>query len=100
MPAPPGYAVAASGAWFDEEDNRRLPAGEAHAWEPGTNQTLCGLSLHRSQLLRFPHVAWPDVRPESGGAADRIQRVCPRCTAGATRGRDRGRPWTRRAPRP
>ena len=99
MAAAPGYAVAASGAWFDEEDNRRLPAGEVHARERGTNQTLCGLSLHRSRLLRFPHVAWPDVRPDGGGAAGRVQRVCPRCTAGTTRSRDRGRPRTRRAPR-
>ncbi len=98
MRSRPAYAVAASGKWFDEEDNRRLPAGEVHAWERGTNQTLCGLSLFRSGLARFPHVAWPDVMPESGGAADEVGWVCPRCSSGA--GRARGRTWTRTAPRP
>ncbi len=52
------YGVAASGQWTDEEEGRRrLPAGEVHAWEPGMNQTVCGLPLSRSQLIRFPHVA-------------------------------------------
>jgi hypothetical protein len=74
-----------------------MPAGEVHAWEPGTNQTLCGLSLHRSRLDRFPHVPWPEVIPESGGSADEVRRVCPRCAAAAGRG---GRSWTRSNPRP
>ncbi|MBA8955819.1 hypothetical protein ACFQU9_26045 [Actinomadura namibiensis] len=91
-------SVAASGTWRDP-DGVRLPAGEVHAWTSGTNQTLCGLPLSRARLLRFPHVAWPDILPESGGSADRVQRVCPRCAAAMGRRRDE-RPWTRTDPRP
>ncbi|MGV9994799.1 hypothetical protein [Streptomyces sp. NPDC003374] len=96
------YAVAASGQWTDEEDGRRrLPAGEVHAWEPGTNQTVCGLSLSRSQLVRFSHVAWTDTFPESGGAADRVRRVCPRCASVAGRRGSDARPRRQRTdPRP
>ncbi|MFI6035393.1 hypothetical protein ACIBBD_14710 [Streptomyces sp. NPDC051315] len=98
------YAVAASGQWTDEEEGRRrLPAGEVHAWTPGRNETVCGLSLSRSELVRFPHVGWPDTFPESGGAADRVRRQCPRCAAVAGRRdrdmrprRHRGRPGDRR----
>ncbi|MEV7813208.1 hypothetical protein AB0P05_21080 [Streptomyces flaveolus] len=95
-------AVAASGQWTDEEDGRRrLPAGEVHAWEPGSNQTGCGLSLGRSRLTRFPHVRRPDTFPESGGAADRVRRVCPRCASVAGRRGDDARPrWLRTRPRP
>ena len=50
-------AVAASSSWTDP-DGVRLPAGEVHAWERGTNQTVCGLPLHRSALGRFSHVTW------------------------------------------
>ncbi|MET9830748.1 hypothetical protein ABZ078_15830 [Streptomyces sp. NPDC006385] len=94
-------AVAASSRWWDDEDGRRLPAGEVHAWEPGTNQTVCGLALHRSRLARFPGVEWADILPESGGAADAVRRVCPRCAAAAGR-RDAGarRGWQRTDPRP
>ncbi|MEU7469242.1 hypothetical protein AB0A94_11990 [Streptomyces sp. NPDC044984] len=96
------YAVAASGRWTDQEEGRRrLPAGEVHAWEPGLNQTVCGLSLSRSELVRFPHVVWQDVFPESGGAADRVQRVCPRCASVAGRRGSDARPrWHRTNPRP
>lgn len=95
------YAVAASGRWVDEEDGSRLPAGEVHAWEPGRNETVCGLSLSRSQLARFPHVGWPDILPASGGAADRVQRVCPRCASAAGRRGSDARPrWHRTDPRP
>ncbi len=95
------YAVAASGRWTDEEDNVRLPAGEVHAWEQGMNQTVCGLSLSRSRLDRFPHVTWTDVIPESGGAADRVQRLCPRCASVAgRRGADARPRWRRTNPRP
>jgi hypothetical protein len=90
--------VAASSDWRDE-DGVRLPAGEVHAWEPGTNQTLCGLALSRSGLRRFPHVRWPEILPESGGAADEVRRVCPRCAA-AVGGRRSERPWRRTSPRP
>jgi hypothetical protein len=82
-----GYAVAASGSWVDPDGIRR-PAGEAHAWLPGTNQTLCGLALSRSHLDRFAHVEWADVRPESGRHADEVRRVCPRCDAATGRRRD------------
>ncbi|MEW1683252.1 hypothetical protein [Streptomyces sp. NPDC093594] len=96
------YAVAASGQWTDEEEGRRrLPAGEVHAWEPGRNETVCGLSLSRSRLARFSHVSWPDIIPESGGAADRVQRVCPRCASVAgRRGSDACPRWVRVRPRP
>ncbi|MFJ6440588.1 hypothetical protein [Streptomyces sp. NPDC091649] len=95
------YAVAASGPWTDEEEGRRLPAGEVHAWEPGLNQTVCGLSLSRSQLIRFAHVTWPATFPESGGASDRVQRVCPRCASVAGRRGGDARPqWHRTNPRP
>ena len=96
------YAVAASGQWTDEEEGRRrLPAGEAHAWEPGRNETVCGLSLSRSQLTRFAGVPWADALPESGGAADRVQRLCPRCASVAGRkGADSRPPWRRMNPRP
>ncbi|HEX2314495.1 MAG TPA: hypothetical protein VHJ17_12200 [Thermomonospora sp.] len=91
-------AVAASGTWVDPE-GVRLPAGEVHAWHPGTNQTLCGLALSRTRLNRFPHVAWPDVLPASGGAADQVRRVCPRCAAALGR-RPGTKTWTRESPRP
>lgn len=95
------YDVAASGRWWDPEDNRWLPAGEVHAWEQGTNQTVCGLSLHRSQLSRFPAVTWADALPESGGAADAVRRVCPRCAAAAGRRGAGARPARRHInPRP
>ncbi|MFF8606831.1 hypothetical protein ACF06X_12905 [Streptomyces sp. NPDC015346] len=101
MPAPQRYAVAASGQWTDEEDGRRLPAGEVHAWERGLNQTVCGLSLSRSQLRRFPHITWADTFPESGAAADRVRRVCPRCASVAGRRGPDARPrWKRIDPRP
>jgi hypothetical protein len=61
------YAVAASGQWWDGESNQRLPSGEAHALEQGRNETVCGLSLSRSQLGRFPHVAWPEVAQPPAG---------------------------------
>ncbi|MET9504326.1 hypothetical protein ABZY42_21845 [Streptomyces sp. NPDC006622] len=95
------YAVAASSRWWDEEDGRWLPGGEVHAWEQGTNQSVCGLSLHRSQLARFAGVAWPDILPESGGAADAVRRVCPRCASAAGgRGSDARRDRRRMNHRP
>ncbi|MEV0977595.1 hypothetical protein [Streptomyces sp. NPDC049915] len=87
------YAVAASSRWWSDEDARWFPAGEVHAWEQGMNQTVCGLSLHRSELTRFAGVQWADALPESGGAADAVRRVCPRCASAA----GRGAPGTRRA---
>ncbi|GAA2845065.1 hypothetical protein GCM10010517_01390 [Streptosporangium fragile] len=101
MPGRGEPSVAASGEWMDD-DGVRLPAGEVHAWWPGTNQTLCGLALSRSRLRRFHHVAWTDTFPESGGAADEVRRVCPRCRAAAGGGSGRGwsKGWRRTSPRP
>lgn len=91
-------AVAASGEWLDPDDGVRLPAGDVHAWLPGTNQTVCGLALSRSRLLRFAHVPFTQVLPESGGAADAVGRLCPRCLAAT--GVRPGRRWERHDPRP
>lgn len=91
-------AVAATGSWTDP-DGFRTPAGEVHAWLPGTNQTLCGLSTKRSQLDLFSHVDWRDVQPATGRDADRVVDVCPRCAAAMGQRRD-SKPWTRNDPRP
>lgn len=91
-------AVAATGSWTDP-DGFRMPAGEVHAWHPGTNQTVCGLSLHRSRLDRFSHVEWADVQPATGRDADQVSEVCRRCAAGMGQRRD-GKSWTRTNPRP
>jgi hypothetical protein len=92
-------AVAATGQWTDPEDGIRYPAGEVHAWERGRNETVCGLSLSRSRLARFPHVSWADVQPESGRHAEEVQAVCRRCRAAQGARRDE-RGWTRTNPRP
>jgi len=91
--------VAASSEWVDD-DGVRMPGGEVHAWEPGTNQTLCGLALSRSQLRRFPHVRWPEIDPATGGSADEVRRACPRCRAAAGGRRGERRSWSRVNPRP
>ncbi len=92
--------VAATGG-RDDPDGVRLPAGEVHGWEPGRNETVCGLSMSRSRLSRFAGVRWPDVQPESGGAADFVEVVCPRCRAALTpRGQRSGPSWRRTSPRP
>jgi hypothetical protein len=91
-------AVAATGTWRDP-DGIRMPSGEVHAWVPRTNQTLCRLSLHRSQLIRFPHVDWQDVQPATGRHADEVADVCRRCAAAMGQRRD-DRSWTRTNPRP
>jgi hypothetical protein len=92
-------AVAAGGQWTDPEDGIRYPSGEVHAWERGRNETVCGLSLHKSRLGRFPHVSWEDAQPESGRHAEGVQEVCRRCRAGTGFRRDE-RGWTRSNPRP
>ena len=91
-------SVAASSTWTDP-DGVRMPAGEVHAWERGTNQTCCGPALSRSRLRRFSHVSWPDVQPATGRDADQVQRVCPRCAAAMGQRRD-DKGWTRTNPRP
>ena len=92
-------SVAAGSTWRDPEDGIRYPAGEVHAWERGRNETVCGLSLHRSRLARFPHVSWADVQPASGRHAEEVADVCRRCAAGMGARRD-DRGWTRINPRP
>jgi hypothetical protein len=92
-------AVAAADQWIDPDDGIRYPAGEVHGWEQGRNETVCGLSLSRSGLTRFPHVSWADVQPESGRHAEGVQVVCRRCAAGLGARRDE-RGWTRTNPRP
>jgi hypothetical protein len=91
-------AVAATGSWVDP-DGFRAPAGEVHAWHPGTNQTVCGLQVKKQGLRRFSHIEWADVQPATGRDADRVTTVCRRCSAGTGRRRD-DRPWVRRDPRP
>ncbi|ADB34192.1 hypothetical protein Kfla_5177 [Kribbella flavida DSM 17836] len=94
------YAVAASSQWIDETGTR-LPGGEVHAWEQGLNQTVCGLPLNRARLRRFPHVPWEETFVETGGAADEVQRQCPRCAAVAGKRAADLRPrWRRVNPRP
>ena len=90
-------AVAATASWTDP-DGVRMPAGHVHAWIWGTNQTLCGLSIHKSQLTRFSHVEWTEAQPATGRDADRVSEVCPRCAAAMGMRRDT-RPWTRHDPR-
>jgi hypothetical protein len=92
-------AVAAASQWVDPDDGVRYPAGEVHAWERGRNETVCGLSLSKSGLGRFPHVAWADVQPESGRHAEEVASVCRRCRAAQGARRD-DRGWTRTNPRP
>ena len=91
-------AVAASETWTDPDGARR-PAGEVHAWQLGTNQTLCGLPLHRNQLRRFAGTSWEDVQPATGRHADEVRSVCRRCLAATGVRRDE-KPWTRHDPRP
>lgn len=83
-----------------DEDGIRLPAGEVHGWWRGQNETLCGLSLHRSRLRTFGGLVWADVQPESGGSADAVQAVCPRCRAAVEGRTSKRRGWTRESPRP
>ena len=64
-------------------------------------ETVCGLALSRSQLVRFGGVRWVDVQPDSGGAADLVQAVCDRCAAALRPGTGRtGAGWRRTSPRP
>lgn len=77
---PPNVAVAASDTWLDGTGTRQ-PAGQAHAWRPGENQTLCGVPLSRAGLRRFPHVPF-DFRPTDVLTnADEVRWICPRCLA-------------------
>jgi hypothetical protein len=89
-------SVAASSAWEDE-DGTRQPRGDVHAWQPGTNQTLCGVPLHLARLGRFQHVPWSDAL-WLAETTDHALAVCPRCAAAA--GGRRTHRWTRVNPRP
>jgi len=91
-------AVAATGTWKDP-DNVRRPAGVVHAWRPGTNQTVCGIALSKSQLTRFPGTEWAEVQPATGSHADQVTEVCRQCAAGMGARRD-SKPWQRINPRP
>jgi hypothetical protein len=90
-------SVAASSEWIDATGTRQ-PGGEVHAWQPGHNQTLCGLALSRSRLRRFAHVAFDFRATDQITASDEIRYICPRCLAATTRRGERS--WTRTAPRP
>jgi hypothetical protein len=46
-----------------------------HAWGRGTNQTACGIPLHKTRLNRFAHVSGDDVQPDTGGNADAVTHV-------------------------
>lgn len=90
-------SVAATGQGPDPDGGRPLPTGEVHGWWHGHNETVCGLSLSRSQLVRFGALLWRDVQPDSGGSADLVQSVCHRCTAALSPRAATG--WQRTRPR-
>ena len=81
-----------------DDDGIRRPGGDVNAWMVCSNQSVCGLALSRSQLRRFPHVSWSEVYAVTGGYAEGVQRVCPRCAAGV--GAPEAGRWIRRKPRP
>ncbi|MDI6104159.1 hypothetical protein QLQ12_36765 [Actinoplanes sp. NEAU-A12] len=93
-------AIAASSE-VPGPDGARAPAGELHAWLPGTNQTLCGLALSRTRLMRFPHERFDFRASDTTAPGDDIGYICPRCLAATTpRDQRQGRGWKRVAPRP
>jgi hypothetical protein len=95
-----GAATAAS-SQISGPDGTRAPAGELHAWLPGTNQTLCGLALSRTRLIRFPHHRFDFRTSDTTAAGDDIGFICPRCVAATTPRHQRdGHGWERVAPRP
>ncbi len=91
-------ATAATHTWTDP-DGFRSPAGEVHAWLPGTNQTMCGVPLARAELVRLAGVPFEEAQPATGAMADRVASVCPRCLS-ATGHRRGERRWQRVNPRP
>ncbi|GAA0506199.1 hypothetical protein Ade02nite_90790 [Paractinoplanes deccanensis] len=90
-------AVAASSEWVGD-DGVRQPGGEVHAWQAGTNQTLCGLALSRTRLRRFPHVRFDFRATDVITPEDEVRHICPRCVAATSRRGERN--WTRVSPRP
>jgi hypothetical protein len=91
-------AATAASSQAAGPDGVRVPAGEVHAWLPGTNQTVCGLALNRTRLLRFPHVPFDFRATDVLTTEDEVGYICPRCVAATTR-RD-ARRWRRVSPRP
>ncbi|MEV0152850.1 hypothetical protein AB0H57_03805 [Micromonospora sp. NPDC050686] len=92
-------AVAASGEETGP-DGVREPAGEAHAWQPGQNSTVCGLQLSRTRLRRFPHVPFDYTSTDQLTEADPVRHLCPRCVAAVGGRRRQEKSWVRHAPRP
>jgi|SRR3954466_7045327 hypothetical protein len=95
-------AMTAASAESLDADGVRVPAGEAHAWLPGQNQTVCGVPLFRARLRVFPHVPWEYRDTDVLNPADDVRHVCPRCRAALRARPERGRRrnWTRTSPRP
>lgn len=93
--------VAASGETLDA-DGVRIPAGEAHAWLPGQNQTVCGVPLSRAWLRAFPHLPWEFRDTDVVTAHDAVRHICQRCLAAVRPRRKRGwhGNWSRTSPRP
>jgi hypothetical protein len=93
--------VAASDERLDAE-GVRIPAGEAHAWTPGHNQTVCGVPLFRARLQVFPHVPWEFRDTDIVAARDAVRHICRRCRAAVRSRPKRGqhRNWSRTTPRP
>ena len=91
-------AATAASSRVAGPDGVRVPAGVVHAWLPGTNQTVCGLALSRTRLLRFPHVPFDFRATDVLTAEDEVGYICPRCVAATTRRDARG--WRRMSPRP
>jgi hypothetical protein len=96
--APVKGAATAASSQASGPDGVRVPAGEVHAWLPGTNQTVCGLALSRTRLVRFPHVPFDFRATDVLTDRDEIGWICPRCVAATTRRDERG--WRRVSPRP
>ena len=96
--APVRGAATAASSEARGSDGVRTPAGEVHAWLPGTNQTVCGLALSRTRLVRFPHVPFEFRASDVVTTEDDIGFICPRCVAATTRRDERG--WRRVSPRP
>jgi hypothetical protein len=83
VPQKVSAAVAASGVWTDGTGQRQ-PGGEAHAWYPGQNQTVCGRPLSRARLYGLAHVPFDFRSTDQLDAADHIGWICPRCVAATT----------------
>ncbi|WP_229076295.1 hypothetical protein [Actinoplanes sp. DH11] len=92
-------AKVAASSEFIGDDGIRQPGGEVHAWNPGQNQTVCGLALSRTRLRRFPHVGFDFRATDQITAEDEVRYICSRCVAATSRRGERSS-WTRTSPRP